>query len=379
MNAKVTFFPLGNADTTLIQLLDTNKTILWDYANKKTDETDDKRCDLPIELNKRISGDYDVVCFTHSDEDHIHRMSEYFYLEHAQKYQNEDRKKIKELWVPAAIIIDTESNNDDDATLKAEARYRLKQGFGIKVFSKPDKLKDWLNKNDIEYEKVKHLIVDAGKTVPNWDKKMDGIEFFVHAPFMGHVDENNEVDRNGAGIIVQATFGNTKETRLMLGADGKAEIWSDVVAVTKFRENHHRLEWDIFHISHHCSYLSLNEEEKGEEKTIPNSNVKWLFESQGNTGCLLVSPSKVILFEDTDQPPHFQAYKYYKEDVADKKQGELKVTMEHPNKNNPKSLEIVISEFGFKVIIVTSDESRIAAAFSVAQTSVVSGNWSYDK
>src|SRR5689334_11178605 len=101
MEHKITFYNIGNADTTLIELSN-NQRILFDYANiRNADDEGDKRVDLPEELNKVVPGDYDVVCFTHLDYDHICRASEYFYFEHATSYQSETRKKIKELWVPA--------------------------------------------------------------------------------------------------------------------------------------------------------------------------------------------------------------------------------------------------------------------------------------
>lgn len=369
MNAKITFFPLGNADTTLIQL-STGKTILWDYANEKGKDRDDKRCDLPLELNKRVSGDFDVACFTHADEDHINRMSEYFYLEHAEKYQGGNRKKIKELWVSAATIIDTESKNDDDNILKAEARYRLKKGKGILVFSRPEKLEDWLKANGMKLDEIRHLIVDAGKLVPGLDKQKDGIEFFAHSPFMGHVDDVTVLDRNECGILAQATFGNAAETRFMLGADGKANTWAGIVKITKRKKNEELLKWDIFHLSHHCSYTALNEEEKGTRKTTPIEELKWLFETQGNNGCLIISPSREITVTDTDnQPPHIQAYNYYKEDVISKKGGQILVTMECPSKDGPLPIEVTIDDSGAKYKVTDNRKSEVkkAALYEVAK------------
>ena len=122
MSSKITFFNLGNADTTLIRL-SSGKNVLWDFANMKGE----KQCDLPKELNKRVSKNYyDAVCFTHGDEDHLKGMSEYFYLEHAEKYQGEGRKKINDLWVPAAILLESRNDYCDDAKiLKAEAKHRF--------------------------------------------------------------------------------------------------------------------------------------------------------------------------------------------------------------------------------------------------------------
>jgi glyoxylase-like metal-dependent hydrolase (beta-lactamase superfamily II) len=92
---KLTFFPLGNADCCLINLDDGSK-ILFDYANQR-DHNDKEylRIDLPDELHKILDEDdadeFDVVAFTHLDKDHFAGATEFFYLEHAEKYQDNDR------------------------------------------------------------------------------------------------------------------------------------------------------------------------------------------------------------------------------------------------------------------------------------------------
>jgi hypothetical protein len=256
MVAKITHYPLGNADTTLIKLPRTNQVILWDFANMRDqNDSNDKRCDLPAELNKEVEGDYNVVCFTHADKDHIKGFSEYFYLEHAAKYQTEGRKRIHHLWVPAAILLET-TLEDEAKILKAEAIYRLRNKSGIVIFSRPKKLKDWCdNQEDISYEDVKHFFRDAGAVMPDFSLKTDGVEFFVHSPFMS---ESQSIDRNGECVIVHAQFDDNCQTKLILGSDGTAELWKDIVNVTKHFNNEDKLNWDLFHISHHSSYLSLN-------------------------------------------------------------------------------------------------------------------------
>src|SRR6476646_798870 len=141
MTAKMTFFPIGNADTTLIDLAN-GQTVLVDYANMRcADDPADARCDLPALLKRALKNssrdDYDVVCFTHLDTDHINGASDFFWFRHAAKYQSADRVKMNEMWVPSAVI--TEDGVDGDArTIRQEARYRLEKGEGIKVFSRPD-------------------------------------------------------------------------------------------------------------------------------------------------------------------------------------------------------------------------------------------------
>ena len=354
---QIKFYPLGNADTTLITLSNGNH-ILWDYANMKDpNDNEDKRCDLPSELNKDVSGDFEVVTFTHADRDHINRFSEYFFLEHAIKYQVGQRKKIKEMWVPASVLLDTQAE-EEAKVLKMEARHRLKNKAGILVFSRPEKMKQWCEKQeDISYDDVKHLFVDAGKLVPGFIKDKEGVEFFVHAPFQS---ESQNIDRNGECIVVQATFDDRCETKLILGADGPNELWEGIVKVTRHFGNESKLNWDIFHISHHSSYLSLSNE-KGEDKTDPIEDLKWLFEVQGNNKGRLISASKTIPIkgsdEDNDQPPHRQAAAYYK-DVAKDKLGEFLVTMENPSTSNPKPIVVEIdSEDCAKILKLATSSS----------------------
>jgi len=164
---KLTFYPLGNADCCLIDL-ENKKKILFDYANcKNPDDDEDKRVDLVSALKSDLEKDkrdyYDVVAFTHADDDHIGKFSEFFYLQHAEKYQEKGRIKINDLWVPAALIIE-EGLEGEAAILRAEARYRLKEGKNIMVFSRPDRLKDWLEKEGIKPEERESLITDAGRT-----------------------------------------------------------------------------------------------------------------------------------------------------------------------------------------------------------------------
>ena len=340
---KLTFFPLGNADCCLIDLNDGQK-ILFDYADvRDPDNDDDLRADLCTKLREDLDAadkdSYNVVAFTHADEDHIKGFSDFFYLDHAKQYQDEDRVKIEMLWVPAAVILEPPST-DEQKILRKEAQYRLKKGEAIRVFSKPDALKEWLENQGLTLEDREHLITNAGQIVPGYEKSLAGVEFFVHAPFSESAED--EIERNEAALVVQATFEyENEETKLILGADVDYEGWEEIVRITKTKDQNERLEWDVFKISHHCSYRSLSDE-KGKKKTTPVSNVEWLFE-QGFDKAKLVSTSDSIPGEDTDQPPHRQAANYYKE-VAANIDGEFKVTMEYPKKSAPEPLVITIDD-----------------------------------
>src|SRR5689334_18239686 len=117
---KLTFYPLGNADCSLIDLAN-GKKILSDFANvRNPDDPNDVRIDLAKALREDLKTakrrDYDVVVFSHLDADHICGASDFFHLEHAAKYQGGDRVKIGILWVPAAAIVE-EGCDDEDRIL----------------------------------------------------------------------------------------------------------------------------------------------------------------------------------------------------------------------------------------------------------------------
>ena len=140
---------------------------------RSDDDDEDKRCDLPVELRrdlKRAGRDFfDAVCITHTDSDHCKGFGEFFWLEHAAKHQAAHRVKINELWVPAAAVLE-EGLKGDARLVRAEARHRLREGKGILVFSRPDALKKWFEDQGLDFEKRKHLIVDAGQLVPGYSK-----------------------------------------------------------------------------------------------------------------------------------------------------------------------------------------------------------------
>lgn len=369
MTAKLNFFPLGNADTLRIDLADDRK-VLIDYAAMRNGAAEDRRCDLPEELRKDLQKAgrdyYDVVCITHTDSDHCKGFGDFFWLDHAAKYQSGDRIKIKELWVPAAAILE-EGLKDCARIVRSEARHRLREGKGIRVFSRPERIKEWMEKEGIDFEARKHLIVDAGRTVPGFDKTgPERVEFFVHCPFGWRQDENTVIERNEDSIVLNATFvEGMRESRLFLASDVNHETISAIVQVTRYHKNEDRLRWDIMKLPHHCSYLALGPE-RGADETKPEPDVKWLFEDQREDGAVIVSPSDPIPAKGTEadksvQPPHRQAANYHRR-IANERDGEFEVTMEHPTTTNPKPFAYKVTALGIALDIAAPMVSSSAAA-----------------
>ncbi|MEK6773593.1 MAG: hypothetical protein AABY64_06615 [Bdellovibrionota bacterium] len=253
---QLTFYPLNNADTCLIELAD-GRLMLVDYAHCKVGEdAEEPVVDLRKALEEKLKElnrtHIDIVLFTHADRDHIRNASEFFWFDHAAVYQGPDRIKISELWVPAAFVLETELD-ECARVIRQEARHRLNLGDGIRVFSTPGLLEGWLVDHGLSVESRQHLISDAGTLVPSFSLTSDGVEFFVHSPF-AHRDGDTLQSRNDGSVFLQVVFSvEGQQTSLMLGADSEWEVLKEIVRITNYHNRPERLLWDLFKLPHHCS------------------------------------------------------------------------------------------------------------------------------
>ena len=347
---KLTFFPIGNADTCLIKLQD-GKRMLVDFADAADKSCKHDRCDLAKllrrDLRKGRKDKYHIVAFSHIDKDHCKGASDFFWFKYAKKYQGGKRKKINTLWVPASAVIETGYHITKDAkVIRQEARYRLKKGKGVVVFSKPEGLKRWLKENDISIKDRKNCIVNAGSLVQGLNLETDGVEVFAHSPNLVRNNESRGVDRNADSLVFQMRFREGDNyTNVIFTADVAHEQLDEIVAITK-KKNKSRLRWDVYKVPHHCSYKAVGEE-KGPNKTRPTKHVKWLCEKAGEKDGYMISSSDPIpedsRKDSNARPPHRQAAAYYRGVV---KKDHFLTTMEHTKKKNPKPIVIEITGDG---------------------------------
>lgn len=348
----VTFYPVGNGDSSQIKLND-GRRFIFDYRqHPSAGQKGAKPIDLAAQLRKELKedgrDDVDVLALTHGDQDHIEGSTEFFELEYAAKYQGGNRIKVKELWVPAAMILEQFEHDSDPHEAKIwrqEARHRLIQGKGIRVFSKPDKLKGWLESRGVKLEDRKHLITDAGQTVPGYSLSADGVEFFSHSPFIKHCDDG-DILRNESSLIFQIRFMvDGLITNYFAVGDSEYEVLEDIVKISEAHNRGHRLDWDLFNIPHHCSYKALGPE-KGDSETQPTDPIARLLK-HGQSGAYIVSSSWPIDGDpdayDQIQPPHVQAKNTYKSYLKKVSGREFLVTMEEPSVGEPAPLVFEIT------------------------------------
>jgi hypothetical protein len=371
---QVIFYPVGNGDTSQI-ILENGKRILLDYRHlAKSENNEGCEINLKTRLNNELKAaskkSFDIVAFTHGDSDHLGGSTDFFELEHSQKYKGGTRVPIPELWVPASMILEvgTKFNQTSEFILwRQEARYRLREGYGIRVFSKPSKLKSWLEKEGIKLEDRRSLITDAGQIVPGFDLNKDGVEFFCHSPFIKHVDDGDDM-RNPCALIFNVRFQVDNKTFDFLAiGDSEWEVLEDIVKITSEHNNEDRLEWDLYNIPHHCSYKALSNE-KGDEMTTPKPLVEDLLR-KGRKNAYIVSSSKPI--DDSKeaytviQPPHIQARRCYEKYLKEVHGAKFLVTMEEPNSEKPEPIIFEIAKDGISRKKATSSgAAKIVSNFA---------------
>lgn len=372
----VSFYPVGNGDTSQI-VLHAGQRFLFDFCHRPNAGSAevpeiDLKATLHAELKAANKASFDVVAFTHADNDHICGFSEFFNLHHATKYQSKDRTDIDCLWVPAAVLVEEATNycqSDEFVILRQEARHRLLEGKGILVFSQPEALMTWLRpkleERGLAATSRDHLFVDAGKLVPGWTLANDHIEFFVHSPFIEHCDDGDMI-RNSASLVLQVrvTADGHPYDYLEVG-DAHWEDLERIVRTTKYHGNLDRLGFDIYNLPHHCSYLSLSDN-KGETETVPKPLIKELLQC-GRQSSYIVSCSKPIVDVKESysqvQPPHIQARKAYTSaNKAVNGRGFL-VTMEEPNATRPQPIVFELTKPG-----ITWKQSGLVGGLGMAST-----------
>lgn len=356
---KVIFYPVGNGDTSQV-ILANGRRVLFDFCHRaKSEDSSTPEIDLKKRLKQELKDAkrdcFDVVAFTHADEDHINGFSEFFWLQHAAKYQDKERIKITELWVPASVLIeeaDNDHQSDEYVLLRQEARHRLLEGKNIRVFSQPEALMEWLRpklKERKEPETARdHLFVDAGTLVPGFSLAADDAEFFCHSPFIKHCDEG-DVIRNVASLVINVRLkADGYQYDYLEVGDSTWEVLEEIVETTKKHNRAHRLNWNLFNIPHHCSYLALSDD-KGEKETIPKRLVKELL-LHGQRDAYVVSCSKPIPdvkeSYESAQPPHIQARKTYEKYLNQVGGRKFLVTMEEPNGNKPEPIVFEVAKGG---------------------------------
>lgn len=367
-DASITYFPVGNGDTSLIKLGD-GTTMVVDINVCVGDLKYDVHAHLLRECRQDDGGTrhLDAFLLTHPDQDHVRGFDTVFYTGDPSKYSGTDKKQgkiiIDELWFSPRIFCPHEKDLCDLAkVVKEEADRRIelyktdkqaaaKPGNRIRVIGYTD---------NPDFVSLKDLFTVPGNSVNliNGSLKQD-FSMFIHAPTRKDTDSKWS-ERNDTSIVFQARFrvGNVDRAALaMFSGDAGCAIWEDIIGKSKAID----LEFDLFLDPHHCSWSFFSEEPS--ENKAPSATILDFLKQKKRKDAISISSSKPIK-DDGDNPPHYIAAEKYREIFG---ADHFLCTGEHPSEKQPEPIYFTMTKTG-PVKDEYSRKSQVVSSAAIGAT-----------
>ena len=319
MEHIIKYYPVGNADCTLIKL-DNGKTIIVD-CQILADLTDsngkqvmfDVKADLLKELHKDAAGRpyVDLFISTHPHDDHCKGFAGNFYhgdVVYYDKNKNKDEIIIEELWItPRGLNNDLSAPAED---IRKEAKRRRKLYDDDENFngSKGNYLRIIGYDKDKEFDS-RYCYVPGKLVTTVHGASLSWLDIFIHAPFKEDVETSKKYDdKNATSVVVQFGFkidGYTGyKSRVLMGGDAEYEIWQHILDNNTDEE---KLKWNIFLAPHHCSWSFFNESDN--KKEIKPSAEAILKKQIGNSAHIIASSNEIK--NNDNNPPCYEAKQQY--------------------------------------------------------------------
>ena len=366
MATSITFFPVGNGDTTLIRLGDkAGTTILVDCnIRAAADDPNDKTRDVAKDLRERLKRDsngrpyVDVFLLTHPDQDHCRGICKHFYLGVSADYgddkkpDNEKRIIIGEMWSSPMVFRRASVEHqlcEDAKAFNKEAKRRValaekKQCSGI---GQGDRILILGEDEDGKTDKVLAIVVKTDEDIT----KVNGTTSKVFkarllAPMPKSAkDEEEELRKNHSSVVLNIELADDVERKtvknFLLGGDAEVLIWEKLWA--KYKKTPEVLAYDLLGTPHHCSWHSLSNDSRSnlgdKAKVSPDAKAAL---SQIRKGGRIVASSFPIKDDESD-PPCYAAKGEY-ESIAKTAGGGFLCTGEHPTEDSPAPLEFTVAD-----------------------------------
>lgn len=301
---NLTFFPVGNGDTVLIEL--DNKTILTDvnYRESAADPDHDdydfapdlqKAC-LVSPKNFRLS----IFVLTHPDVDHLRGFTNLFYCGNPDKYKDrkkEDEKQIliEEMWIsPYSEHPNYETDDSKPVFKEVNRRVALrgtaegeKNGNRIKTLDTESKYRNGSVTSNISWE----LLAPTPTEANIQDEK----------------GSEEHTSSNDSSLVIRWTLKVSEGmTRTILAGDATVEVWDRVWK--DYRKKTDPLNRHILLAPHHCSRGAMARKQDDETYEYSDDALSALDQFDGDG--FIVSSSKEIKRND-DNPPSWEAKQKY--------------------------------------------------------------------
>lgn len=279
MGAKITFFPVGNGDMTLIQLADPNETKILIDMNIRVaaDDLNEETYDVASDLRSRLKLDekqrpyIDVFLLSHPDQDHCAGLSRHFYLGPIDNYPDDDKEDkekkiiIREIWSSPLIFrraskLHTLCHDVKQFNKEARRRVEINRAKNFNV-SDGDKILILGKDIDGKTDDLSYILIEAGKTFSVCNGNLKSfLECTLLAPIEPQDDATEDLlSKNHSSVILKLRIAeNLIESDgccFLVGGDAKVAIWKRLWE--QHKNNPNILQYDLLLTPHHCSWHTL--------------------------------------------------------------------------------------------------------------------------
>lgn len=381
MASKITLFPVGNGDMTLIET-DSGRKILIDLnIRAAADDPDDDTPDIASILRERLERDaegrlyLDALLLSHPDKDHCTGLRKHFHLGPPDEWSEKDDKIIiREMWSSPMVFRRASRNNvlcDDAKAFNTEARRRVQKfrdaggivGDGDRILILGE---DENGKTDDLMAILVHVDETFSRINGQYDWSMTA-RLLAPLPKADDEEEEETLSKNHSSTILQFSLAGDQvvdKCRFLTGGDAEVAIWERLWQRHSWRPDW--LSYDILQTPHHCSWHSLSYDswsEMGEDAEVCEDARNAL--SQAREGATIVASSKPIKDDDSD-PPCIRAKREYVA-IADGVNGTFKCAGEHPSEKSPDVMEFEIGKAGPRL------KTKLMKAATVLSSGVIGG------
>ena len=379
MVPKLSFFPIGNGDMTLMQTESGNTILIDTNIRVAADDPGNEAPDVAEKLRDRLSRDgegrlyVDAFLLSHPDRDHCAGIRKHFHLGSPDDWSADDDKiLIREIWSSPMVFRRANSNYtlcDDAKAFNKEARRRVQvfRDNGRAVFD-GDRILILGEDEDGKTDDLDEMLIRVGCTFSRVNGVNDNsFSACLLAPLPQDDDEESEekLSKNKSSTIIQVSLScRGVRSRFLTGGDAEVAIWEKLWE--RYKHDTDCLSYDILLTPHHCSWHSLSYDswsELEEEAEVCQEARNAL--SQGLSGALLVASSDPVKDNDND-PPCIRAKREY-ESIASEFSGEFKCVGESPSEYRPDVLEIEITAYGPKLVNRSSNSSIVVGPGAIGR------------
>lgn len=387
MKPRITFFPVGNGDMTLVELESGANLLIDVRIRAKADDPDDDTPDVARMLRDRLKRDgqgrlfVDAFLMSHPDQDHSQGLRRHFHLGPPDDWsETADKILIREIWSSPVVFRRASRHHilcADAAAFCNEARRRV-QVFRDRgaVPGEGDRILLLGEDENGKTDDLAPILVTAGSRL-SWingqpDSTFSGL---LLAPLAPSDDEEEEelLAKNRSSTILQLTIasGQRSDACLFLtGGDAEVGIWERLWEL--YSGCPECLEYNLLQTPHHCSWHSLSYDswsDCGEdaEVCVPARNAL----SQARAGAYIVASSRPIK-EDDDDPPCIRAAREYRE-IASQSRGLFRCVGEHPSEAHPGLMEFEITPYGPRLESASLGQAALIGGGAVGRQPLLHG------